>query len=417
MKTGRNISRRHFLGMAGLAAAAPMIVPARVFGANDRIGVGYIGAGRRARQLMRLPKGMEMAAVCDLFQERTDEVARAKKCKGYHDYDELLADPAVDAIVTATPDHWHAKVTIDSCKAGKHVYVEKPMTLTIVEGRQMTEAARKYDRVVQCGSQQRSMKECRRGCELVRNGYAGEIKVVHGANYPSPWECALPEQPVPEGLQWDEWCGQTTPRPYHIDLFLPRAQGRTDEQGRRLGWISYRPYSGGEMTGWGAHGLDIIQWALGMDESGPVEVWPEGEGLFAPVSFKYANGTVVKLDDKGTGGGGVFEGTEGTIEIERGKYRASSKEIENAVLKESDVHLPKSDDHMDDFQQAIRQGARPIADVETAHRSTTVCHLGNIARWTGRHLKWDPKAEAFVDDDEANALRAREQREGYEITV
>jgi predicted dehydrogenase len=414
-------TRRDFLSTtlrSGIAAmAAPYIVPSSVFGANDRVGVGYIGFGRRAKQLLGLPKGMQIVAINDLYAKRVKEGTDRFKCTGYSDYRELLADPNVDAIITATPDHWHTFITVESCKAGKDVYVEKPLTLTVKEGRQMTEAARKYKRIVQCGSQQRSMKECRVGCELVRNGHVGAIHTIHGANYPSPWECDLPEEAVPEGLQWNLWCGQTTPRPYHTDLFLPRAQGRADAQGRRLGWISFRPYSGGEITGWGAHGIDIIQWAMGMEDTGPVEMWPEGEGLQCPLTFRYANGALLKLDGKGPGGGAWFVGDEGKILVDRGKYEVQPKSNAKNLPGNPAIQLPVSDHHLKNWEDSIRSRELPIADVEAAHRSTTVCHLGNIARWLGRRLQWDPAAERFINDDEANSLLERSQRAPYQIEV
>lgn len=408
------LNRRGFLkrsaGMAAAVAAGPMILPSRVFGANDRVTVGYIAMGRRARQLFDLPKDQtQIVAVSDVYKKRMDEFTSkpiGKGCKAYQDYRELLDDKGIDAIVTATPDHWHALVSIHACQAGKDVYVEKPMTLTIAEGRAMVKAARKYNRIVQVGSQQRSMKECRVGCELIRSGRIGKVHTIHGANYPSPWECDLGEQPLPEGLNWDVWCGQTEPRPYHEDLYLPRA---------KPGWISFRPYSGGEMTGWGAHGLDIIQWALGMDESGPVEVWPEGEGLKCPVSMRYADGTRVLLDGKGPEGGGVFEGENGTITVDRGKYTAEPESAAKEPIGPNETHLYESNDHLGNWIDCIRSRKLPIADVEIGHRSCTACHLGNIARWTGRKLTWDPAAEKFVNDDNANTYVQRAMRAPYQL--
>ncbi|MDQ1257544.1 MAG: hypothetical protein QG656_2150, partial [Candidatus Hydrogenedentes bacterium] len=374
-----------------------------------------IGVGRRAQQLMGLPKGMQIVAISDVNAVRLKELTEQRDWKTYTDYREMLESKDIDAVVIATPDHWHALNSIHACQAGKDVYVEKPMTLTVAEGRAMVDAARKHGRIVQVGSQQRSMPECRLGCELVRNGRIGAIKLVHGANFPSPWDCDLPEQPVPEGLNWDVWCGQTEPRPYHIDLYLPRADGRMDAQGRPLGWISFRPYSGGEMTGWGAHGLDIIQWALGYDESGPVEVWPEGEGLTCPVSFRYDNGVVVTLDGKGSGGGGLFEGEKGEIWIARAECKTTPKEIADVPLTDADVRLYKSDNHLQNWLDCIRSREKSSADVEIGHRTTTMCHLGNIARWTGRKLQWDPKTERFVNDADADTYLSRPMRAPYRI--
>jgi predicted dehydrogenase len=409
-----SLTRRGFLkGTAGLAAAAvaaPMIIPSRVFGANERITIGYIAMGRRARQLFDLPKDQtQIVAVSDVYKARMDEFVSkpvGKDCKAYQDYRELLADKGVDAIITATPDHWHALVTIHACQAGKDVYVEKPLSLTIAEGRAMVQAARKYERIVQVGSQQRSLKECRLGCEIARSGRLGKIHTVHGANYPSPWECDLGEQPLPEGLNWDVWCGQTEPRPYHEDLYLPRA---------KPGWISFRPYSGGEMTGWGAHGLDIIQWGMGMDNSGPVEVEPEGEGLKCPVTMRYADGTVVHLDGKGPDGGGLFIGDKGQVTVDRGKCIVEPESLGKDPIGPNEVHLYESNDHLGNWIDCIRSRKLPAADVEIGHRSCTMCHLGNIARWTGRKLTWDPAKEQFVNDDNANTYIQRAMRAPYQI--
>ena len=407
MGRASELSRRAFLGRSArsimLGSALPLILPSRVFGANERVGIGYIGVGRRARQLMELPKGMQIVAISDVNQNRLDEF-KEKGWKAYLDYRKMLESRDVDAVIVATPDHWHALNCIHACEAGKDVYCEKPMSLTVREGRAMVEAVRKNKRVFQTGSQQRSMEPCRFGCELVRNGRVGKVHTVHGNNYPSPWECTLPEQPVPKGLDWDMWLGQTPVRPYHEERYLPRVRGT------EAGWISFRPCSGGEMTGWGAHGLDIIQWALGMDETGPVEVWPEGEGLKCPVSFRYSGGVVLKLDDKGPAGGGLFVGDKGEIAIDRGKYAAKPAELAKGPLKGSDVHLYKSMDHMRNWLDCIRSREKPVADVEIGHRTATVCHLGNIARWTGRKLRWDPEKETFVGDEDANGYLQRRMR-------
>ena len=288
----------------------------------------------------------------------------------------------------------------------------------------MVQAVRKYKRVFQTGSQQRSMARNRLGCELVRNGRIGKVHTVIGQNYPSPWEHKLPGQPVPDGLDWDMWCGPTPLVPYNKDLYAPRANP---------GWISFRPYSGGEMTGWGSHGLDQIQWALGMDASGPVEVWTEG-GKFSPptytkpdsrgkgngmcskpkVFFRYAGGVLLKLD-RGPAGGGVFIGDKGKITINRNSVSSDPPEIAKQPIKDSDVRLYKSDNHMQDWFDCMKSRKKPVADVEIGHRSGSVCHLGNIARWVGRKLRWDPEKETFTGDDEANALLDRTRRKGYQL--
>jgi len=430
-------SRREFLRRTATATAAgvaaPYIIPSGLLaaegrlGPNDRIGIAGVGVGRQGGGIFRGAAGSGVGravAVADANENRAQAMAARYKIEAYKDYRKLLERKDVDAITTATPDHWRALVCIHACQAGKDVYAEKPMTLTIREGRLMVQAVRKYKRVFQTGSQQRSSAANRYGCELIRNNRIGKLKMVIGANYPSPWECALPEQPVPEGLDWDLWCGPTEPVPYNKDLCGPRAQP---------GWISFRPYSGGEMTGWGAHGLDQIQWALGMDESGPVEIWtegpkfdpptytkPEGRGRgekicrFPMVFYRYANGVILKLDN-GNPGGGIFIGDKGKIEIFRGRVTSNPADLVKETIKDDEIRLYKSNSHMGNWLDCIKSRKKPVADVEIGHRSATVCHLGNIARWTGRKLRWDPVNEVFPDDEDANTHLDRPRRKPYQL--
>ena len=437
MTRSTKLSRRNFLrrgtALAAAGMAAPYVIPSGVLafqgrpGANDRIGIGGIGVGRQGGGLIRGVNGKkdaQVVAVADINLPRAEKMAALLKAEAHQDYRELLDRKDIDAITTATPDHWRSLVCIHACQAGKDIYAEKPMTLTIREGRLMVQAVRKYNRVFQTGSQQRSMAANRLGCELIRNGRIGKVHTVIGHNYPSPWECAFPGQTVPEGLDWDTWCGPNKLVPYHPDLYAPRANP---------GWISFRPYSGGEMTGWGSHGLDQIQWALGMDESGPVEVWTEGEKFDPPtykspesrgrgekmcsspkIFYRYANGVVLKLDN-GNPGGAIFVGDEGKIEIFRARVTSNPEDVVKEPLTDDDTRVYKSDDHMQNWLDCIRSREKPIADVEIGHRSGTVCHLGNIARLLGRKLRWNPAQEVFVDDDDANKLLDRPRRAGYEF--
>ncbi len=423
MAEPKRLTRRQLLRKGATTAAAgfaaPYFVPSHVLaapgrpGANDKIGLGFIAVGRRAGGLRGMVTksikdghAAQIVAVSDVHTDRMDSFCGSATWKKYQDYRKLLEDKDVDGVIISTPDHWHALNSIHAMQAGKDVYIEKPMTLTIREGRLMVDAARKHKRICQTGSQQRSMSQCRFGCELIRNGRIGKLKLVHGANYPSPFDTPKhPAESVPDGLDWDMWCGPTEPRPYNKKLYLPRPHP--------TGWISYRPYSGGEMTGWGAHGLDIIQWALGTDKSGPTEVWPVGEGLTCEVRFRYANGLEVHLDGKASGGGGLFEGEKGKILVVRRKYRTWPESIGKTPIRSDEVHLEKSEDHMGNWFDCMRSRKLPIADVEIGHRSSTMCHLGNIARWTGRKLKWDPEKERFLGDDEANKLIDRTRRAPY----
>jgi predicted dehydrogenase len=431
----QRINRRSFLQTAAVASA-PLILSARTAGANDKIGIGYLGCGRRMRALLNIPEAhAEVVALADVNLDRLKDLQRKyKDAKIYQDYRELLQDPRVDVVMVASPDHWHAQHSVDAMRAGKDVYVEKPMTLTIREGRIMVDVARETDRIVQVGSQQRSMEENRFGCELVRNGRLGELKLVHGSNYPSPWDCPLPEEEAPEEIDWDMWCGPTEPRGYHKELYLPRVRGH------EAGWISYTRYSGGEMTGWGAHGLDQILWALGKDESGPktieplLDQVPKADGVHmgptCQVKFTFDDGTDLILDDVGPGGGGVFDGSEGKIMITRGKWDAKG-DVDTSEIPADGVHLRdvrgetlfdesrNSDSatarHIGNWLYCVRERKRPAADVAIGHRSTTMCHLGNIARWTERKLTWDPETERFENDDEANAMLDRERRGPWKL--
>ena len=434
MSTSRRVSRRGFmcagLGTVSAGLALPVVISRQALsaaglpGAGDRIGIGYIGVGRRASGLMGLPRAVQITGACDVDMGKAQAVAKSRKCKAYRDYRAMLEAADVDAVIIATPDHWHALPSIHACQAGKDVYCEKPMTLTVREGRAMVEAVRKYQCVFQTGSQQRSMAQNRLGCELVRNGRIGKVHTIIGHNYPSPWECALPAQPVPEGLDWDLWCGPVAPMAYHQDVYTARANP---------GWISFRPFSGGEVTGWGAHGLDQVQWALGMDESGPVEVWTEG-GAFEPPTYRtpesrargekacsrpkvccrYANGAVLKLEN-GPAGGAVFIGDKGRITIDRARCVAEPADLAAEPFGDGDVRLQVSNDHMLNWIECIKARKTPVADVEVGHRSTTVCHLVNIARWVGRRLTWDPVKEIFPGDDEANGHLVRPMRAPYGI--
>lgn len=426
------LSRRSFLHRSSLmmaGATLPQILPSGVLaaagrpGANDRIGIGFVGMGRRASELLRVlatcPEA-RFVAVADVNLTRARGTASKHDAVAFQDYRRLLERKDVDGVITATPEHWRLLICVESCQAGKDVYAEKPMTLTIREGRLMVQAARQYKRVFQVGSQQRSMWQNYAGCELIRTGGIGKISKVIAHNYPSPWNCRLPAQPIPAGLDWDMWCGPVEPVPYHQDLYLPRANP---------GWLSFRPYSGGEMTGWGAHGFDQVQWALGMDESGPVEVWTEGPRFEPPtydqpesqargdkvgqetkVFFRYANGVVMAPGNPNMGGA-IFVGEKGKVTINRGTFESDPEELAIEALRKRPADF--NDNHMKNWLDCIKSRAKPVADVETGHRSATVCHLGNIARWTGRKLQWDPVSEQFVGDPDANHYLDRERRKPW----
>ncbi len=432
------MKRRTFLKLTTAAVAVSMMIPRTALaqngvpGANDRIGVAGIGMGRQGGPVFhgttKLPQAQ---AICtaDVYLPRA--VGEAKKAglseaDAYQDYRRVLERKDVDAVISATPEHWRSLTCIHAAQAGKHIYAEKPMSLTVSEGRMMVAAARKYNITFQTGSQQRSQRENAIGCQFIREGGLGEIREIIAANYESPWLGALPEEAVPDGLDWERWCGPTPVVPFHSQLFTPRGNP---------GWLSFRPYSGGEMTGWGTHGLDQIQWALGMQETGPTEIFVTGERLVPPtyekpesakrgneicsqprLAFRYANGVTVKLGDENglesNRGGAIFLGTQGKMEIFRGNLTSNPKELAETLLKDSPF---QNRNHYANWLDCIRSGETPISDVEFGHRTATLCHILNIARYVGRNLKWDPAAERFLDDAEANVLLAREHRAGYEL--
>jgi predicted dehydrogenase len=441
MKTTVSFSpftRRDFLRTTALATAGvalPQILPTGVLaaparpGAGDRIGIGIVGMGRQMggllQSLVKLPQA-KLVAVADVNLNRAKVVTEKLGGEPMQDFRRLLERKDVDAILTATPDHWRALVCIAACQAGKDVYTEKPLSLTIREGRLMVQAARKHNRVFQVGSQQRSMWVDIEACAFLRTGGIGKVTKVLYQNYPTPWECALPEQRIPDGLDWDMWCGPTPRIPYHEDLYLPRANP---------GWISIRPYSGGEMTGWGSHGFDMVQGALGMDESGPVEIWVEG-AKFEPLTYtapekkdrgdkicsepkvfyRYATGVVLEpgsAEAKPPAFGGTFISDKVSFRLDRGRCESDPEDMAIDLMRKRPRDF--DDNHITNWLNCIKSRAKPNADVEIGHRSATVCHLGNIARWTGRKLRWDPVKEQFLGDKDANQYLDRERRKPWTL--
>lgn len=422
-------TRRGFLRTgAALAAgaAAPLLVPRHVLaaqgkpGANDRVTVGAIGVGGRAGLLLQqLPESAEIVALCDCNLPRAE--AFKAKAQGnwpvYQDYRRILDRTDIDAVIVATGEFQRVLPCIHACQAGKDIYAEKPLTLYIGEGRALVDAVRRSGRVLQVGSQQRSMEVNRVACELVRSGGLGKVLEVRAMNYTgaqaSPAE-PLPAMSVPDGLDWNMWLNQAAERAYHPDW---------------MGWMRWRDFAGGEMTNWGAHGVDQIQWALGMDKTGPTEMRPLSEGPNGKVAMRYANGVEVNFtleSGRGPMGGAVFVCEKGKLEINRNKFASNPPEIAEELKKKINVEEEErkwSDQlalwqarwHMQNWLDCIRSRERPVADVEIGHRSITVCHLANITRTLGRPLRWDPAHERFEGDDEANALVERPRRKGFEL--
>ena len=430
MKKSFPVTRRQFVKAAAAALAAPMIVPRSVLGLGEkaapgeRITVGFIGTGKMANdyhlsELLRFPD-VQALAVCEVDKTRREHARKRvegayskettyKGCSEYGDFREVIARKDIDAVCIATPDHWHAIPLIEACKARKDVYCEKPLTLTIAEAKLCVDAARKYERVVQTGSQQRSsvFGPFRKACELVRSGRLGTIKTVTvGVGGPSRW-CDLPAEELEPGLDWDMWLGAAPKRPYHSKL-SPRGV-----HNHFPSWRSYREYSGGGHTDMGAHHYDIAQWALGMDESGPVEIIPP-ENPKAGTGVKYIYESGVEMTHGGPGGC-VFVGTKGKLRIDRGHLSSDPESIVKEPLGKDEVHLYESPGHHRDWINCIRSRKRPVADVEIGARSVTVVHLGNLAYWYGRKLRWDPKGWKFVGDEEANGWRDRDRRDPWQL--
>ncbi len=451
-----SITRRDFLtGSVVTAAAAfgvPYIVPSSVFGANapsNRIVMGCIGTGNMGTNNMMgfvNNHDVQVVAVCDVEKGSTEyngsysdsfgkwfgrEPARKrveahyarqnqsgtfKGCMTYRDFRELLARDDIDAVTICTPDHWHAAISVMAAKAGKDIYCEKPMTLTIAEGSAMIEAVRRYGVVFQTGSHLRSNQKVRFACELVRNGRIGQLKkidAVVGPNNKTAPACPWQPMPVPEGFDYDMWLGPAPRRPYH----------------KMRCHYTFRfilDYSGGQTTNLGAHSFDIAQWGNGTDHTGPVEIEDCGsefpkDGLFTTPTYinfqaRYANGvqlTCRTRPDNWTGA--RFEGTEGWVEFVDGKLDTYPKALKKSVVGPNEIRLYKSDNHKRNFLDCIKSRREPAAPVEIGHRSATICHLGNIAMMLKQKLQWDPDKERFINNDQANRMLSRPMRTPWHL--
>jgi predicted dehydrogenase len=443
-------SRRDFLKCAATgvigAYGMPYLVPSSALGAgapSNRINVGCIGTGNMGftdLQGLMHQNDARIVAVCDVnrgshgyktaTQFRGREPARklvndyyAKKqrsgtytgCDAYSDFRELLARDDIDAVSVTTPDHWHAIPTIMAARTGKHIYCQKPLSLTIAEGRAMVEAVRRHGVILQTGSQHRSKETMRFACELVRNGRIGEVKRVltslgrHGLRVDlDTWE----PTPVPEGLDYDLWLGPAPLAPHHPSRCFYTFRFVQD-------------HSGGETTNTGAHKFDIVQWGLGTERTGPVEIEDLGSefpktGLFDTVSkihfrARYANGVELICTPGGVGGAVRFEGTEGWVHMDWNSMKTHPESLASTVIGPNEIHLYESRDHKRNFLDCIKSGRYPIAPVEVGHRSASVCHLANIAMKLGRKLRWDPDEEHFVGDDQANRLLSKPLRAPWHI--
>jgi predicted dehydrogenase len=404
-----SLSRRQFVKTAAIAAVGPFILPSHIWSAeikpNDRLNLGSIGLGTQGKGLLGGflgKKETQTVAVCEVDTNRREHAKKMvedyyakhtdqgsyKGCSAYNDFRELLARPDIDAVVIATPDHWHALIATAAAKAGKDIYCEKPLSESIHEAEAMVAAVRKHKRVFQTGSMQRSMKEFRKACELVQNGRIGKIQTVHVAVGGPGVPCDLPGEPDEPGLDWNMWLGPAPSRPYN-SILSPRGVHKTFPD-----WRKYREFGGGMVTDWGAHHFDIAQWGLGMDQSGPVEIIPPAdEKATHGVKLIYANGVEVLHED---GNGVTFVGTEGKIYVNRGKFEATPTALGEEPLPANAKHLYESNDHKSDWLSCIRSRKQPICDVAIGARSVSVCHLVNLAYYHHERLKWNPARQQFA---------------------
>jgi predicted dehydrogenase len=422
-------SRRHFLktslGTAGAFAGFPQIIRAQTLGnsdkaaANSRIGMGFIGMGLISDGHVRSFPGMkniQPIAVCDVKDGARANAVEILKGKGYADilstrnFEEVLSHPDVDAVCVTTPDHWHAAIALAAMKAGKDVYVEKPMTLTIDEGKALVAAEQKYKRILQVGSQQRSSVHFRIAANLVRNGLIGEVKEIYcqlGEFPDAPAQETI--VPVPEGFDYDRWIG---PTPF-FEYSENRVKG--DYGG---GWRSYWEYGSRKFGDWGAHHFDIVQWALDRDNTGPVEFIPAGFDGATHHHYKYADGITVWRDKKPDNGHMIrFIGTKGEVLVSRGQIASSPAELVRHKFGPNDVQVYESMDHRENFVDSIISRKPTICPATVGHRTGTICQLAAIAQRLGRPLKWDPKAEQIVGDADAATWQDRPRRKGYEMPV
>lgn len=428
----KEIPRRNFLRTGALGFAAFTIVPRRVLGGpafippSDRITLGFIGTGKQARGSL-LPSFADKArivAVCDVDSQKMEKFRNvtqslyekqglpANGIKQYDDFRELLNDKGIDGVVIATPDHWHAVNVIEAAKAGKDIYCEKPFSHSIRQGRLMIDAIKKFGRVCQVGSMQRSMHNFWHACQLVRNGFLGEIQLIkvniRGPYFLFPQSCNLPSQMTPESLNWDMWIGPARYRDYHGDL------APTLENDFWAKWRMYRDYGTGTVGDWGAHMFDIIQWALGKDDSGPMVMAPSGSN-FEHMTYIYDNGIRVLLEDFNGGRGVRFIGSKGTLTITRELYETTPAELASYEFKEKEITLYRSTDHYQNWLDCIKSREEPVAPPEIGHRTATVGHMGIIANRLQRSLRWDPAKEEFVCDDEANQLAVDNLRKPWTL--
>ncbi len=427
MLRGLRLTRRGFLTGAA-AAIGPYFLTSSALGAgarpaaSSRITMGAIGIGGMGSGDLNAFLGItdvQVLAVCDVDKDHRDKAKQRvdtryanADCKAYTDFREVIARKDLDSVMIATPDHWHALPVIAAAGAGKDIHCQKPLSLTIREGRAMSDACRKYGVVFQTGSQQRSDNKFRFACELVRNGRIGKLLTMEVGLPTGHFGKLEPTMPVPDGFDYDFWLGQAPWSPYT----RVRCHGS-------FRW--FLDYSGGQVTDWGAHHCDIAQWGNGTSYSGPVEI--EGKGVFptdglydTAVNYRfeclYRNGARMIVADGATYPNGVkFIGSEGWVFVSRGRIDSEPKSLLSSVIGPDEIHLYESRDHKGNFIDCIKSRGETVAPIENAHRSVSIAHLGNLAMRLGRKLKWNPDTEHFEGDPGAERMLSRAMRAPWHL--
>ncbi len=431
-----SISRRRFIRKSFAGAAALSFLPlVKSCSAppSDVIRLGFIGLGRQAMYLMNgfsQMEGVQIVAGADVygvkrrrFEMLLNDFYKEKnqnvKIDTYEHYHQILNRNDIDGVVISTPDHWHGIMGVESCEAGKDIYMEKPLTFTIKEGVELVKAVRNNNVILATGSQQRSDSNFQHAVNMVQNGSLGRIEKIfaHVGGPPVPYN--LQEEPLPDDLNWDLWLGPNPYVHYNHELNPPISLDPLVNEQLWGAWRWYKEMGGGFTTDWGAHMFDIAQWAAGKDDSGPVRIIPAGYNDYKFLTFEYADGLIMTEEPFNEAGsrGVKFVGEDGWIEVSRGHYEASDPSLMPVEAKERDetVDYETGIPHLVDFIESMRSRKDPIAPVEVGHRTCTTCTLGNIAYELGRPVEWDPAREYFVNDAEAEKFYHRDYRAGYKI--
>ena len=428
------VSRRKFLGTSLLSAAGLSFLPGISIASEPiesadihQVRLGFIGVGRQAmgilNGMMRIP-GVEIMACADVYEIKRERFKiRVNKISAelgkaapsidvYSDYRELLSRQDIDAVVIATPDHWHALMAIAACKSGKDVYLEKPLTFTIKEGQELVKAVRSNGAVLAVGSQQRSDVNFQHAARMVLKGRIGKVKqvLVHVGQPEHPVPYDLEKQEIPAGLDWKTWLGPL-PELHYNEKLNPPISLQPEENEKLWGaWRSYKETGGGFMTDWGAHMFDIAQWGLGMDRSGPVKVIPAKDGK--PLTYHYANGVEMVVGPFDEARQGVkFIGDNGWIKVSRGQFDSSDESLKPTLQRPNLGYPP----HYWDFIDSVIKRKDPIVPVEVGHSTCVVCTIGNIAAELGRPLDWDPVTQTFPNDWEASSKMHYNYENGYKL--